>query len=389
MTPLLCFDGYLFRNKGKYYLSEQTDTIIKRYLRVFDKVVVALRCDEVSELEKYNNIALQDNRVEVCPLPFFRGPVQYAKHYVAVHLALKRAVQRCDAAVFRLPSTVGFVACKYMRRADKPYLVEVVANPNEAQNSAKGCVLKMLMGRIDRLLKAACEHADGVSYVTKIALATQYPANKDAGVEFYSSIELTKDFFSDAKRYLTLSKPFRIIHIANFITSSDSKGNMIAMKVVKELVDNGLDVLITFVGERTTTCLFDDLSRKLGIADRVNFVGRKTKQELRNLLIDSDLLLFPSYSEGLPRTVIEAAAVGLPCVASDVGGVRELISDEVIFEVADHRGMAEKVADIISCKELYEQISCDNYNRAKMYEASVLERKRDKFYTLLLNNKHV
>lgn len=389
MTLLLCFDGYIFRNKGKYYLSEQTDTIIKRYLRVFDRVVVALRCDEVQELEKYNDIVLENNRVEVCPLPFFRGPAQYAKHYLTVRRTLKLAVQRCDAAVFRLPSTVGFVACNYMRRANKPFLVEVVANPNEAKNSAKGRVVKILMDRIDRSLKSACQHADGVSYVTKIALATQYPANKDAGVEFYSSIELTTDFFSDTRRYPTTNKPFSIIHIANFITPSDSKGNTIAMRVIKELVDKGHDVSIIFVGERTSTCLFDDLIRELGIHGRVSFVGRKTKQELRELLLASDLLLFPSRSEGLPRTVIEAAAVGLPCVASDVGGVRELISDEVIFDIEDHRGMAQKVAEIISSKELYEQLGSHNYNQAQMYEASVLEQKRDKFYALLLNNKHV
>ena len=57
----------------------------------------------------------------------------------------------------------------------------------------------------------------------------------------------------------------------------------------------------------------------------VEYLGRL--EDVRPLLDEADLLLFPSYREGVPRAVMEAAATGLPTVAFDVPGVREAVRD--------------------------------------------------------------
>lgn len=57
----------------------------------------------------------------------------------------------------------------------------------------------------------------------------------------------------------------------------------------------------------------------------VEFLGRLS--DVRPALADADLMLFPSYREGAPRVVMEAAATGLPVVAFDVPGVRETVLD--------------------------------------------------------------
>ena len=63
----------------------------------------------------------------------------------------------------------------------------------------------------------------------------------------------------------------------------------------------------------------------LGITDRVIFAGRRL--DIPDLLQASDLFVFPSETEGLSNAVIEAALVGLPIVACDIGGVREIVLD--------------------------------------------------------------
>ncbi|WP_018947769.1 glycosyltransferase family 4 protein [Thioalkalivibrio sp. AKL17] len=66
----------------------------------------------------------------------------------------------------------------------------------------------------------------------------------------------------------------------------------------------------------------------------VEYLGRL--EDVRPLLDEADLLLFPSYREGTPRAVLEAAATGLPVVGFDVPGVREAVRDgETGFLVAD------------------------------------------------------
>jgi len=66
-----------------------------------------------------------------------------------------------------------------------------------------------------------------------------------------------------------------------------------------------------------------------GLADRFRVTGRVPRPTVLDHLRTADLMVFPSHAEGLPNVVAEALGAGLPVVAADVGGVRELIRDGV------------------------------------------------------------
>ena len=57
----------------------------------------------------------------------------------------------------------------------------------------------------------------------------------------------------------------------------------------------------------------------------------------------NDVFIFPSKSEGLPRAVIEAMAVGLPCLSTPVGGIPELIDEEYLFDPLDEMGFTNAI----------------------------------------------
>lgn len=61
--------------------------------------------------------------------------------------------------------------------------------------------------------------------------------------------------------------------------------------------------------------------------DRVQFLGLLPKSEVHRLLAGADLLVLPSRFEGFPMVALEALAYGVPVVASDVGGIREILHD--------------------------------------------------------------
>src|SRR5207248_3814804 len=65
--------------------------------------------------------------------------------------------------------------------------------------------------------------------------------------------------------------------------------------------------------------------RELNLGEKVRFLG--TRKDVAQLLHGADLFLLTSVSEGIPLTVIEAMAAGLPVVATDVGGLREVVAD--------------------------------------------------------------
>jgi glycosyltransferase involved in cell wall biosynthesis len=70
----------------------------------------------------------------------------------------------------------------------------------------------------------------------------------------------------------------------------------------------------------------DDLPRQAGAHDIVRRLGYV--DDIRPLLAAADVLLHPSHREGVPRVLLEAAAVGLPIVASDIPGCREIVRHE-------------------------------------------------------------
>ena len=86
--------------------------------------------------------------------------------------------------------------------------------------------------------------------------------------------------------------------------------------------------------------------------ESVRYLGRLT--EVRPLLGQADILLFPSYREGLPRVILEAAASGLPTVAYDVPGVRDAVRDGKTGYLAgcpDIEALTQKVQELIENPE--------------------------------------
>ena len=72
--------------------------------------------------------------------------------------------------------------------------------------------------------------------------------------------------------------------------------------------------------------------------------------------------------------------MGLPCISTKVGGIPELISEELLFDPDDVNGFSEAISFLIDHPDVMETISEDNIEKAKEYRNSVLQARRDRFY---------
>jgi glycosyltransferase involved in cell wall biosynthesis len=86
-------------------------------------------------------------------------------------------------------------------------------------------------------------------------------------------------------------------------------------------------VRLTIIGEGDCRTELGRMAEKLEIADYIEFSGFLKPEKVKEHMLKSDVLVLPSMTEGLPRVIIEAMAVGLPVIATDVGSVKELVKD--------------------------------------------------------------
>jgi len=101
------------------------------------------------------------------------------------------------------------------------------------------------------------------------------------------------------------------------------KGHDTLLRAAAEL--RNLPLVIVVVGDGARRHDLERLAKELNIAQQVRFLGYRT--DIADLLATSDFFVLPSLTEGTPLSILEAMMQGLPIVASDVGGIPELVSN--------------------------------------------------------------
>jgi glycosyltransferase involved in cell wall biosynthesis len=86
------------------------------------------------------------------------------------------------------------------------------------------------------------------------------------------------------------------------------------------------DIRLIIVGDGVYRNELQKLAEGLRVQDRVIFYGTQKYRDAMTIMASSSIFVNPSYSEGLPSSVLEAASVGKPVIATDVGGTNEIIS---------------------------------------------------------------
>lgn len=144
-------------------------------------------------------------------------------------------------------------------------------------------------------------------------------------------------------------------------------GNLIQSKQVDVILhafaslvgaDNRLRLVI--VGEGPERNKLKTLAHRLSIVDRVVFKGQLSPDQVVDQLASSSVLVLASRSEGRPNVVLEAMAAGVPVVASDIGGVRELIGNDergLLFPVGDIERLAACIKHILDNPNLAQRLA--------------------------------
>ena len=141
---------------------------------------------------------------------------------------------------------------------------------------------------------------------------------------------------------------------------SPPKGFDDAIRALALLRSRGREATLWLVGDGPERAALEALARERGVADRVRFLGALGHEELLPLYRRAWLLLAPSRvlangrRDGIPNVIVEAMAMGLPCVGTRAGGIEEAIvpgETGALAEPGDPASLAEAVESVLADPE--------------------------------------
>jgi len=358
----------------------------KRYLSAFDHVNVVARMQDVATTES-NWTRCDGDGISFTPVPYYVGILQYLSKFQQVKNAVRNALNPEDAVIIRIHGQISSCLRPQLRQTGRPYGAEVIGDPYSvlATGHIRHPLRHLLKWWLPRRMREQAAGATAVAYVTKHTLQRLYPANPQAFKTYYSSIVLKdSSFTSQPRSYTSSSQPDDLIIVC---TLNDlTKGPNLLIEALAICVGEGLDLKLTVVGGGKHQPELEDQATSLGVRNRVRFLGwLPAGKAVYDQLDQADLFVLPSYQEGVSRSALEAMARGLPCIATDVGGMPEILPDKDLVPCGDVEAIAAKIIEVLKDPVRMSRMSYRNLQRSSQFEEHVLSSRWTTFYRHVRN----
>lgn len=200
--------------------------------------------------------------------------------------------------------------------------------------------------------------------------ASIFPFSPNQMVTIYNGVEPISSEntpASDIRTTLQISKNSFIIMAAAWLNAIKGIHVLIeSLPKVREEVGDNVEAII--VGDGPEKSKLEELARSLGIVEKVHFLG--WRDDVPNLIRQSDIIVAPSIcKEAFSYFVLEAMIAGKPVVASDIGGISELISDNpaggILVRPGDAKHLAESIIWLIKDPEKRKNLSHEAQKKSK------------------------
>ena len=153
-----------------------------------------------------------------------------------------------------------------------------------------------------------------------------------------------------------------------------------AMKALQIVVEQEPKVLFRVLGGGNAQP-WVKLGKKYRLSEEIEFSGTlPSGQPVFDWLDNIDVYIQPSYTEGMPRALIEAMSRACPSLGSTAGGIPELLPHECLHKPGDYEKLAKDILRACHEPEWRRKMAKRNFRISKEYEKDFLDERRGNFW---------
>lgn len=179
-----------------------------------------------------------------------------------------------------------------------------------------------------------------------------------------------------------------VVVIGNTSAISDQKDYPTFIETAELIMRREYDVRFFIIGDGPQREEIQELVRKKGLEDKIIFTG--FRKNITEILPSLDLFLFTSQTEGLGTSVLDAMAAGVPIVATNAGGVSEMVENKkngMLCTVKDSECLSRSALRILDTPEFGQELVANGYETVKKFSKEKTAKSTLELYKEILKEK--
>jgi len=218
-------------------------------------------------------------------------------------------------------------------------------------------------------------------------------ASEDKFLHVHSGVDLNKFFNVSAdppEMKKNLAVPDNVLVVGTTGRLTSVKGHRYLIEAAKEIVAIKPDINFLFLGDGELQEELEKMASELNIRENVVFLG--WRPDVAEVMSMFDIFVLPSLNEGMGRVLVEAMALAKPIVASNIGGIPDLImqgKNGLLVPVADPQALASGIEFLMTNPKKRGEMGSAGKKIAADYGVDSMMQKIDQLYLELLKKKNV
>lgn len=342
---------------------------INRLLSLGHQVEIATKIDSPINEEKLSK------EVKVFNIPFDRNPISKKNYHAYRHIS--NLVDENDYDFIHTHTPVASTIVRLLKKKKRPPIIYTAHGFHFYEGAPKinwilYYFLEKILSRRTNVLITINEE-DFKRAKNKFFAKETYLIN-GIGINLESNFEIQ---YSSKKKKKELGIPEKSKIMLSVGELNRNKNHEAVIRSLKEIENN---VVYVVCGKGPLDEYLDNLTCDLGLENKVFFLGYRT--DILEIMSISDLFVFPSLREGLPVSLLEAMSMGLPIVATDIRGNKDIVKNNINGYLVSNNAheIKDKSDLILNDVNLANKFKVNNINDVANYSLKSVLQQMDQIY---------